>query len=287
MKTKTTIYNQLVLRKITTLLALVGLLIGIGYSIVFEGLALASANRITSFEQLKSFSSNSNKYAFLTPNSINYTEIDFLVENKNGEVRYKGYLAQKDNEYFLVFRHSFIDQNSPMIIQNAWFDEANMLLFRESVINIIVDTTDNEKVDVDARIYPIVFVDVTGRIVSDLPVVMIWTILLVISIIALTWQLLISKRARFLSSTKQYQQWLNDTSEPIYQDSRITLTHKTIAFHRVRFKVLSFNQVREVQLQPDQIDLFFDYHKCSIKASKQIIDQIRAAFDTHLLYEAN
>lgn len=147
----------------------------IGQSIIHEGAKLIFSQRITTISSLQS---ESEVYQLSIPISQAYSGIDFIYEVGGEEVRIKGYINELSDGYYLVFTQKEISENTLFILSAATFSPDKINLFKQSVILQLSEETGLSQTEISALIHPTVFYDHTQRIKNDLPVVMMWSIVM-------------------------------------------------------------------------------------------------------------
>ncbi len=154
-------------------ISLVVVVLFLGQSILFEGAKLLFSQRVTT---LSSLITSSSVYQLNIPISSDYTGIDFVYEVEDKEVRFKGYINELSDGYYLVFTQQEVKENTLFILSPVTFSQDNIDLFRQSVILQLAEETGLSEDEVSALIYPTVLYDHTQRIINDIPIVILWVI---------------------------------------------------------------------------------------------------------------
>jgi hypothetical protein len=157
-------------------ISLVVVVLLLGQSILFEGAKLLFSQRITTRSDLNM---SSNVYQINIPISSEYTGIDFVYEVEDKEVRFKGYINELSDGYYLVFTQQEIKDNTLFILSPVTFSQDNVDLFKESVILQLAEDTGLSEDEVSALIHPMVFYDHTQRIINDIPLVILWVVAMI------------------------------------------------------------------------------------------------------------
>lgn len=156
-------------------LSLVVIVLLLGQSIILEGGRLLFSERINTISNLQS---SSPVYQLSIPISSEYTDIDFVYEENGEEVRFLGYINELSEGYYLVFSQQEIKDNTLFILSPVTFSQDNIDLFKQSVISQLAEDSGLSEEEVSKLIHPTVFYDHTQRIVSDIPIVVLWFVLL-------------------------------------------------------------------------------------------------------------
>lgn len=157
-------------------ISLVVVVLFLGQSILFEGAKLLFSQRITTRSDLNM---SSNVYQLNTPISSDYTGIDFVYEVEDKEVRFKGYINELSDGYYLVFSQQEIKDNTLFILSPVTFSQDNVDLFKQSVILQLAEETGLSEDEVSALISPMVLYDHTQRIINDIPLVILWVVAMI------------------------------------------------------------------------------------------------------------
>lgn len=192
----------------------------IGSTIISEGVKLIFANRVN---QQSDFAT-SNAYQFNVPLSSEYTDVDFVYEYQGEEVRFKGYINELNDGYYLVFTQQEVKENTLFILSRVTFSQENMTLFRDAMIAQLAEDTGLSEDEVSALIYPEIMYDHTQRIIKDIPIVLVWLVIF----IGLLW---LSIRTTFkyfkLTRNQELQQatlWAKDYNQGFKNKERYILS---------------------------------------------------------------
>lgn len=192
----------------------------IGSTIISEGVKLIFANRVN---QQSDFAT-SNAYQFNVPLSSEYTDVDFVYEYQGEEVRFKGYINELNDGYYLVFTQQEVKENTLFILSRVTFSQENMTLFRDAMIAQLAEDTGLSEDEVSALIYPEIMYDHTQRIINDIPIVLVWLVIF----IGLLW---LSIRTTFkyikLTRNQELQQatlWAKDYNQGFKNKERYILS---------------------------------------------------------------
>lgn len=192
----------------------------IGNTIISEGIKLIFSSRITE----KSDFATSNAYQFNVPLSSEYTDVDFVYDYQGEEVRFKGYINELNDGYYLVFTQQEVKENTLFILSRVTFSQENMTLFRDAMIAQLAEDTGLSEEEVSALIYPEIMYDHTQRIITDIPIVLVWLVIF----IGLLW---LSIRTTFkyfkLTRNQELQQatlWAKDYNQGFKNKERYILS---------------------------------------------------------------
>lgn len=147
----------------------------IGNTIISEGIKLIFFNRVN---QQSDFAT-SNAYQFNVPLSSEYTDVDFVYEYQGKEIRFKGYINELNDGYYLVFTQQEVKENTRFILSRVTFSQENMALFRDAMIAQLAEDTGLSEEEVSALIYPEIMYDHTQRIINDIPIVLVWLVIFI------------------------------------------------------------------------------------------------------------
>ena len=192
----------------------------IGSTIISEGVKLIFANRVN---QQSDFAT-SNAYQFNVPLSSEYTDVDFVYEYQGKEIRFKGYINELNDGYYLVFTQQEVKENTLFILSRVTFSQEHMTLFRDAMIAQLAEDTGLSEEEVSALIYPEIMYDHTQRIINDIPIVLVWLVIF----IGLLW---LSIRTTFkyikLTRNQELQQatlWAKDYNQGFKNKERYILS---------------------------------------------------------------
>lgn len=192
----------------------------IGSTIISEGVKLIFANRVN---QQSDFAT-SNAYQFNVPLSSEYTDVDFVYEYQGKEIRFKGYINELNDGYYLVFTQQEVKENTLFILSRVTFSQEDMTLFRDAMIAQLAEDTGLSEDEVSALIYPEIMYDHTQRIITDIPIVLVWLVIF----IGLLW---LSIRTTFkyikLTRNQELQQatlWAKDYNQGFKNKERYILS---------------------------------------------------------------
>jgi hypothetical protein len=143
----------------------------IGNSIIFEGAKLLFSQSVKFISDLNQ---STDVYKRNVPLSSDYTDVDFVYEYRGKEVRFKGYINELSDGFYLVFTQQEVKDNTLFILSKVTFSQENMALFRDSVIAQLSQDTGLSEEEVSALIHPEIFYDHTQRIINDIPIVTFW-----------------------------------------------------------------------------------------------------------------
>ncbi len=147
----------------------------IGNTIISEGIKLIFSSRVTE----KSDFATSNAYQFNVPLSSEYTDVDFVYEYQGKEIRFKGYINELNDGYYLVFTQQEVKENTLFILSRVTFSQEDMTLFRDAMIAQLAEDTGLSEEEVSALIYPEIMYDHTKRIITDIPIVLVWLVIFI------------------------------------------------------------------------------------------------------------
>lgn len=192
----------------------------IGNTIISEGIKLIFSSRVTE----KSDFATSNAYQFNVPLSSEYTDVDFVYEYQGKEIRFKGYINELNDGYYLVFTQQEVKENTLFILSRVTFSQENMALFRDAMIAQLAEETGLSEDEVSALIYPEIMYDHTQRIINNIPIVLVWLVIF----IGLLW---LSFRTTFkyikLTRNQELQQatlWAKDYNQGFKNKERYILS---------------------------------------------------------------
>jgi hypothetical protein len=148
----------------------------IGNSIIFEGAKLLFSQSVKFISDLNQ---STDVYKRNVPLSSEYTDVDFVYEYQGKEVRFKGYINELSDGFYLVFTQQEVKENTLFILSKVTFSQENMALFRDSVIAQLSQDTGLSEAEVSALIHPEIFYDHTQRIINDIPIVTFWLFIFV------------------------------------------------------------------------------------------------------------
>lgn len=256
--------------------------VALGFSIIQEGWHLIFAQTIETFDELSDIENNNRKYSYLKPEMLTYTEIDIILDQTLSTKRYNGYVAAFDNQYFLVFRQDNIDNQSTMILTPSFFSQDNNILFKTSVFDQIMETEGLTIQEISAVFYPQVLIDVRGRIKSDIPIVIIW--FLIVGLFGALMGYFLKEYYEFTTKKKKYK-YLR-SGKLLFKSNRLLLTHKALYVIKSRIHVFSVDSIREYSVNQESLTLYFKNVKLQINAPHSVIQDFkRVLFPEILNYE--
>lgn len=241
----------------------------IGSTILSEGFKLIFANRVTQ----RSDFVTSNAYQINVPLSSEYTEVDFVYEHQGEEVRFKGYINELSDGYYLVFTQQEVKENTRFILSRVTFSQENMTLFRDAMIAQLAEDTGLSDDEVSALIYPEIMYDHTQRIINDIPIVSIWLVIF----IGLLW---LSIRTTFkylkLTSNQELDQatlWAKDHGKGFKNKERFILSSGLLQCG-LNPVYVSYNDILLYEKDAQGITLKTKTLVFKIQASETLYDEI-------------
>lgn len=242
----------------------------IGNSILTEGYKLIFSNRVTN---LSDFNSSFNVYKTNVPQSSEYTEVDFVYEFQGEEVRFKGYINELPDGYYLVFTQQEVKENTFFILSRVTFSQENMALFRDSVIAQLASDTGLSEDEVSALIYPDIFYDHTQRIAKDIPIVSLWLIILLLMLWLTSRTITRYIKVSSNQEIKQASLWARDKRKGFKNKERFILSTGVLQCGLNPLYV-SYNDVLLYEKDSQGIALKTKTHVFKVQASDPLYEEI-------------
>jgi hypothetical protein len=257
-------------------ISLVVLMLLLGQSIIVEGGKLLFSERITTTSSLKS---TSQVYQLSIPISSEYTGIDFVYEENGKEVRFLGYLNELSDGYYLAFSQQEIKEETFLILSPVTFSQDNMNLFKQSVILQLAEDTGLSEEEVAKLIHPTVFYDHTQRIVNDIPIVVLWLVLMIgLVYFALRISIRYFKISR-RNEIKDAQVWARSNKRYILNSGFLQLG--------VNPQFIGFNEILLYELENDILKLKTKTIVLKIQGSQQLYDEITKKVVPEFIIKSN
>jgi hypothetical protein len=258
------------------------MVVALGSSIIQEGWHLMFAPTIETFAELNDIENDNRKYSYLKPEMLTYTEIDIILEQSLSTKRYNGYVAAFDNQYFLVFRQDNIDNQSTMILMPSFFSDDNNLLFKTNVFDQIMVTEGLTLQEINSVFHPHVLIDVRGRIKSDIPVVVLW--FLIVGLFGALMGFSLKEYYDFTTKKNKYKYLRN--GKLLFKSNKLLLNQKALYIIKRRIHVFPVDSIREYSVNQDSLTLYFKNVKLQINAPHITIQNFkRVLFPEILNYE--
>jgi len=245
------------------LTSMVVVLLLLGHSIVSEGVKLLFSQRILTISDLNS---SSNVYQRNFAISSEYTSVDFVYDEAGKEVRFKGYINELSDGYYLVFTQQEVNKDTLFILSPVTFSQDNMSLFRQAVIAQLAEDTGLSEDEVAILIYPTIYYDHTQRIINDIPIVVFWSLLLIFTVIftiktSTTYLKIISRK-----DVKEAQIWGSDKKRVLLSSGVLQLGIRPI--------YVAYHDILLYEKNNDEISLKTKTIVFRIKGSPQLFDEI-------------
>ncbi len=243
--------------------------IALGYTIIVEGYHLFSAPTLNDVndivEQIQNY-----KYIKVNNDSLQYTDIDILLEGNTNQKRYKGYVMQLKDKYMFVFLQDNIQEKETLIIRESYFSNDNHLLFKENVYEQLMVSYNMNRQQVESMFVHEVYVDIQGRIKEDMPVVVLWLTGLILMIIASV----MFAREYYLANNKLSKYKVLRYGDLTKVNKRLYINQRAFVYIGFSLKILYFDQMTKSVKSDNQLLVYFKNSKLNIKANEETINNL-------------
>lgn len=270
------LFRRIYLLRITISVIVCFLLFIFGGHFIGTTIQLLNMATITSTDTLNEFIASEKMYGRIRLNQVSYTEIDF--QRADGS-RYKGYLADFDQGYLLFFQLYDAKPQDYFILSQQWRNDEQMKTFRTLMVNQISESFSLENSQVEEFISPVVFLDARQRIEQSIPVGMIWMfgVFMTLLVMLLSYMTLLGRS--FSYAYHKYHTFIYDRSEVIFQNHQWTLTEDSIVRHWFTFDLISIKDVLQIEIEDNQLTLYFRHKKISLKVSDHLAIKLKSAWN--------
>lgn len=243
--------------------------LALGYTIVVEGYHLFNAPTANDVNDIVEQTQNY-KYIKVNNDSLQYTDIDMLLEGTTNQKRYKGYVMQLKDKYMFVFLQDNIQEKETLIIRESYFSNDNHLLFKENVYEQLMVSYNMNRQQVESMFVHEVYVDIQGRIKEDMPVVVLWLTGLSLMIIA---SILFAKEY-YLANNKLSKYKVLHYGELTKVSKRLYINQRAFVYIGFSLKILYFDQMTKSVKSDNQLIVYFKDSKLNINANEETINNL-------------
>lgn len=236
----------------------------IGHSIVSEGFKLLFAQWPT---HLTNVVSRSDGYNIVSSVQVEYTEINYIITLNNRDITLRGVLAKLNDGYLLILTQQATKDNTHFVISKSFFEQESLNLLRSMVINHIAEKKGLRVENVEQLIHPDVFYDHLPRIVNDVPIVLLWTAILLLGI----FNLVIVSKSRL--KVLRYKDVIDAHIWGVHKDSFILSTGVLRLGYNPMY--MSYDEVLVYESHGKGVNLSTKSHVFKIVCSEQLDTRIK------------